>query len=415
MIENNVNFQKYIFVWLMFSLGAAFFLSSHFLELFPQDTARWLLDASPFKLQGFNKHADLWFFLFLIVQLFLASVVLDKFSIQTLTAIVSGGLCISGIYFFANIDSHSFICLTFSRIFLVTSVAFVTVGYSKMVARVLPANLYGLMAGLFTTVALMGSVFGDLPTKDGWLTYTWQQMVICTGAGAVILAILFTTIQRDCNQLPALPAWRNLGDALRNVQNWLLAAYSGLSLAPLIILGGVAGRPFFEQTYHYNHHQLIELGAFLLLGLGVGGPLTGYLSGRMKRRRALMMVAILVQEVIFVPLIYLQLPFWVNAVLLTLFGLASSAFILSFAIAKEINQLKVIGVVSAIMNTGIIAVIAFTDPLFGKFLLWDWDGKIIGGLRFFSLYDYHVAFIIFPVYLLLGFILLLFVDEPLFW
>ncbi len=416
MMENDTNFQKYIYLWLVLSLCTVFFLSSHFLELFPQDMARWLVDSSPGHLRNFNNLADIWFFFFLIAQLFVAGVILDKFSVQTLTAIVASGLCISGIYFFAHINNQSTVCLTISRIFLVTSVAFVTAGYSKMVARVMPSNKYGLMAGLFTTVVLMGSIFGDLPSIDGWLYYTWQQMVIFTGAGAIILAILFATIMRDSNQLPVLPEWENLLEALRNPQNWLLAVYSGLALAPLIILGGVAGKPFFEEAYHYNHQELLELGGSLLLGLGVGGPLIGYLSGCMKRRRALMMVAILVQEVIFVPLIYLShVPFWLNAVFLAMIGLASSAFVLSFAIAKEINALKVIGIVAAILNTGIIAVTAITDSLFGKFLLWDWDGKMLAGIRYFSVFNYHVAFTIFPVYLLLGFILLLFVDEPFFW
>jgi MFS family permease len=272
------------------------------------------------------------------------------------------------------------------------------------------------MAGLFTTVALLGSIFGYLPSLDHWLPYTWQQFTIISGAGLLMLVMLFSVFMQDQNQIPVLPQWSELQNAVKNPQNWLLAGFNGLALAPLIILAGLAGRPYFEQNFQYSHSQLAELGGCLLLGLALGGPLAGYFSDRMKRRRAVMLMGILIQEIIFVPLIYLdQTPFWLHSVFLLIFGLASGVFILSFAIAKEINPLPVIGMVSAIMNTGIISITALTDHMFGKFLSWQWDGKIVDGVRYFSLYDFHIAFTIFPVYLLLGFILLLFVDEPAFW
>lgn len=414
---DNTSFQKYTYIWLALSLATAFFLYSHFLAFFPKDCARWLMLDSPTVQWSQLDHSPLlWFYVFLIAPLFLAGVILDKFSIKVMIYILTAGLGLSGIYFFAKINSLSDTSIIFSRIFMAAGIAFISVGYSKTIAKVMKSNRFGLMAGLFTTVALLGSICSYLPSLDQWLPYTWQQLTIICGAGVLMLLMLFSSLMQDQNQLPVLPKWNELQQAVQNPQNWLLAAFNGLALAPLIILAGVAGKPYFEQTFQYTHTQLAELGGFLLLGLGAGGPLTGYLSDRMKRRRGLMLVGIMVQEIIFVPLIYLdQTPFWLHAVFLLIFGLASSVFILSFAIAKEINSLSVIGVVTAIMNTGIISVTAMTDHLFGKILFWQWDGKIVDGIRFFSLYNFHVAFTIFPVYLLLGFILLLFVDEPAFW
>ncbi len=416
-MDNNTHLQKYKYIWLVFSLATAFFLYSHFLAFFPKDCASWLmLDSPAVELTQLDHSSQLWFYVFLIAPLFLAGVVLDKFNIRVMIYILTAGLGISGIYFFAQINSFSNTSIIFSRIFMAAGIAFISVGYGKTIAGVMKSNRYGLMAGLFTTVALLGSMYSYLPSLDHWLPYTWQQLSIISGAGVVMLVMLFTTLLQDQKQLPVLPQWNELQQAVQNPQNWLLACFNGLSLAPLIILAGVAGKPYFEQTFQYSHTQLAELGGFLLLGLAVGGPLTGYLSDRMKRRRALMLVGILVQEIIFLPLIYFdQTPFWLHAVFLLIFGLASSVFILSFAIAKEINSLAVIGVVTAIINTGIISITAITDHLFGKFLFWQWDGKIVEGVRYFSLYDFHVAFSIFPVYLLLGFVLLLFIDEPAFW
>ena len=51
------------------------------------------------------------------------------------------------------------------------------------------------------------------------------------------------------------------------------------------------------------------------------------------------------------------------------------------------------------------------QPLFGFFLDLGWDGLIQEGIPIYSLRNYHVAMLSFPIALLLAFILLLFLKE----
>jgi MFS family permease len=409
-MQNSSSFQRYVYFYLISALCAAFFLSSHALQIFPDIARCWLQSSLSPRTPG-DIHLEEMFYGFVIIQFLLAGILIDKWGIR-LMLFLAIALCLLGCYFFSQTDNNSLFSINFSRVLLGMGIAFVTVSYSKVVANTMPVNQYALMSGLFTAAILLGSTFGDLPLISGWLHYTWQQLAIMTTAIASGLIILLSVVLQDHQRPLPKPQWKDFSQALSNPQNWLLAGYSGLSIAPLLVLGGIAGKPFFMEAYEYTHHQLVELGELMLAGLAVSAPIIGFIAGRIRRRLLLMKIGITVQQIIFIPLIYLNyIPFWLTACLVVLFGFASSAFILSFAIIKEINTQRISGAMAALINIGIVVAIAITDMLFTKLLFWQWDGQINQGLRYFSAFDYRTAFVIFPVYLLIGFMLLLFVDE----
>ena len=68
--------------------------------------------------------------------------------------------------------------------------------------------------------------------------------------------------------------------------------------------------------------------------------------------------------------------------------------------------------VVAMINTGSDIFGAVTEPLVGKFLDLHWAGKMVDGVRHFSLTDYRMAFCVLPLYLLLAWGLLFFIKEP---
>lgn len=411
---NNTNLQRYIYFWLALSLGMVFVLYSHLLEILPNEITHWLGNPAYLDFGKFNPQYAPRFYFFLMLELFAAGILLDKFGIRLLASLAIL-VVILGIYFFAQVHTNSTTCLILSRILMGCSIAFVTGAYIKVVAGTMPGQRFALMGGIFVAAALLGSFVGDTELVGKQLPYTWQQSVLFIATGALGLTALFSMVSRDNHQSVNLPDWKEIRQALTNSQNWLLAGYSGLAFAPIAILGGFAGKPFFAETYQYNNHKIIELGCFMLVGLSIGAPLVGYLSTRIKGRRVFMLLGILIQELTFLPLIYVHgIPYWFQAVLLMLFGLASGTFILSFVLGKEINSLAVVATIISLIEIGIIFITAVTDQIFGRFLIWDWDGKMVDGMRYFSVYEYHLAFMIFPVYLLLGFVLLLFIDEPIF-
>ena len=90
------------------------------------------------------------------------------------------------------------------------------------------------------------------------------------------------------------------------------------------------------------------------------------------------------------------------AVALFVFGFGTGSFMLGFALGKEMNTLVLAATVIAIINIGDAIFGAFTEPLIGKLLDTFWQGKVVAGVHYFSVHDYHLVFILLPVYLLVA-------------
>ena len=84
---------------------------------------------------------------------------------------------------------------------------------------------------------------------------------------------------------------------------------------------------------------------------------------------------------------------------------------LGFVIGKEINKIALAATVIALINTGDAIFGAISEPLIGKFLDRGWAGQIVKGVHYFSVHDYHQAFLLLPVYLLIAVILVFFIKE----
>ncbi len=406
-MKSNLNSQKYIYLWLALSLSMAFFLYSHMAEVFPGDGARWLMSGSNLQ-KNLLPHSRIasYLSLIIIIQPILIGILLDKLGIRLISVLLTTLYILT-----VCLLLHFRESLLFLRFLLTVGIAFVTVSYVKVIAGTLATKHFAWLSGLFVAVALLGSGYGDKGIIGGWFHYNWQQMALIAVLGSLLLGGLYTVLGRQNHRI-TVELEGNIRQTLLNSQNWLLAIYSGIALAPIIILGTFAGKPFFEEYYQYSSQQVIELGGVLLLGVVIGGPLIGFATNRV-RRRVLMQAGILIQELTFIPLIYSHyLPWWISAILLFILGFASSVFVLALAIGREINGLNVMGTFVSLVKIGILTVIMGTELIFQKFLAWNWDGVMSNGGYFFPVFNYHVAFALFPVYLLVGFVLLLFINEP---
>jgi hypothetical protein len=84
---------------------------------------------------------------------------------------------------------------------------------------------------------------------------------------------------------------------------------------------------------------------------------------------------------------------------------------LAFALGKESNSIALAATVIALINSGDGIFGSFSEPLVGKLLDWQWSGKVVAGVHYFSIENYQVALSLLPAYLLLAIILLLFIRD----
>ena len=153
------------------------------------------------------------------------------------------------------------------------------------------------------------------------------------------------------------------------------------------------------------------MASFIFLGLAFGSPLIGLWSDRINKRRPVMLINAFVALVCMTLIIYMNFSLWWLGALLFTFGFSTGAFMLGFALGRELNKITVAATIIALINTGDIIVSALTQPLIGKFLDGHGHGKLISGVHYFSTIEYRHALSILPIYLLLSLILLFFIRE----
>jgi MFS family permease len=194
----------------------------------------------------------------------------------------------------------------------------------------------------------------------------------------------------------------------KNKQNWLLLCYGGLAFASIAVFGGLWGYPFLQQAYQLNKMLAGSMISLIVLGLGIGSPLIGIISGYLGDRRNIMFYSTLISCVSISLVLYCPwLPLWAVGTLLFVFGFALGAYMLTFVLGKELNSLSVTATVVGMINIGDALLTGITEPVIGKLLDMGWDGKIINGVHYFSLHSYQVALSVLPLYMIVAALLLL--------
>lgn len=399
---------------LVICLASGFLFYKYVLQIFPSIITDQLMQQFQLTGAGLGGLAATFYYTYMVTQLFVG-LLLDKYSIRWLTslAIFSSAL---GILLFAG--SQTLLMASTSRALMGIGVAFATVSYMKLAAMWFPPKQYAFVSGLLATAAMSGAVFGQAPLA--WLIdqFGWQYCLSIVGLAGFGLAFLFFMIVRDGpdflqqKTVSSSISFKEIGQVFKNKQNWLLTLYSGLAFAPVAVFGGLWGNPFLEQAYHLSKTEAASMVSLVFIGLGLGSPLLGLLSDHLHNRRYVMLVSTLISCLAITLVLYwhpLSTP--VLSVLLFLFGFGLGAFMLVFAMGKEMNPLALTATVIAMINTSDAILDALTEPLIGKLLDMSWDGTVVHGVHQFSLPSYHAALSLLPLYLVMGAILLLWLKE----
>jgi MFS family permease len=401
---------------LIIILCAGFLFYKYVLQIYPSVITEQLMQEFNLTGAGLGNLAAAFYYAYMVTQLFVG-VILDKYSTRWLTSFAIL-VCAIGAVLFSN--SHSVINAGLSRALMGVGVAFATVAYMKLAAVWFPPRQYALVSGLLATAAMAGAVFGQAPLA--WLVTKlgWRTCITDVGIAGFILTILFALIVRDAPssfkktkpEIHSHVSFKEILAVFKNKQNWLLTLYGGLAFCPITVFGGLWGNPFLEQAYQLTKTQAASAISLIFIGLGLGSPILGFISDRLGERRYVMFVSTLISCIAISLVLYCHpLPAWFFSFLLFIFGFFLGAFMLVFAIGKELNSVKLTATVVAMINMSDAILNGITEPGIGKLLDLSWDGKIVNGVHYFSLQSYHIALGVLPIYLLVAAFLLLLVKD----
>ncbi len=405
--------------WVVITFAALFLFYKYVLQVSPSVMTNDLMQHFHINGTGLGNLAATFFYAYLVVQLFVGPL-LDKYNPRLLTALA---LLVSGVGAFWFAESQTLFEASIARGLVGVGAAFATVSYMKMAAVWFEPRQFAFVGGLLATAAMIGSMAGQLPLAYLVSSVGWQSALLYCGLLGLALSSSYYLVVRNKTPDPTIPATKaitldsptlkNCLSLLKKKHNWLLMFYSGLAFSPLAVFGGLWGNPFLQEDFHLTKSGAASLVTCAFMGLALGAPLLGFLSDRLGKRFGVMLFGLLLSFFSLALAVYLPaISVWLEGFLLFLFGFGTGAFMLGFAMGKEMNAVGLAASVIALINTGDAVFGAFSEPLAGKVLDLFWDGKVVNGVHYFSLHDYHLALLMLPAYLLLAIVFLSFLKRP---
>lgn len=408
--SSKLNTRVY-YPWVVLSFAALFLFYKYVLQVSPSVMTQALIQHFHLHGSSLGNLAATFFYAYLVVQLFVGPL-LDKYSPRLLTTLAIGVSALGGLWF---AEAQTLLSASCARALIGAGAAFATVSYMKLAMMWFNPKKFAFVSGLLTTAAMLGSMAGQAPLGFLVAHFGWQTtLYVCGLIGVALSSGYYLCVRDNTSLLTSIktPSTHDFVKLLKCKHNWQLMLYSGLAFAPLAVFGGLWGNPFLQESFHVSKIGAGTLVSCSFFGLGIGGPLLGYLSDRLHNRLNVMTLGLLLSFISLVFALYFPIhSTWLEAVFLFLFGFGTGAFMLGFSLGKEMNALGLGACVIALINTGDALFGAISEPLAGKILDLVATNKTAYGDISFTIHDYHLALLMLPLYLVAAGIFLLFLKK----
>jgi len=296
--------------------------------------------------------------------------------------------------------------------------SFAFVGVLSLAMHWLDRRYFSLVAGLITTLGMLGLVYGEVKITEIATTmgalHVQSKLV---GIGLVLTLIIFLVVRdapqgRVSHKHPWPEFFKNVWFVLSSPQVWLIGFVGACLYTSLSVFGELWGKVYLEQAHHLTKTEAAKTLSAVFLGWAVGAPIAGYLSD-ITGRRVLTLVcgAVLALICISIVLYYPGLSMFSLQLLLFFYGVFSATEIIVFIMAKENSGAKLSGTVFAATNMIVTLGGVIFQPLVGKLLDTFGDSGIVAGEHIYTVVDYQIALSILPISLLMVTVLAFFLKD----
>ena len=308
---------------------------------------------------------------------------------------------------------------SFGRMLIGFSAAFAFVSSLRLATSWFPPAMLGLLAGLTQALGMLGAAAGEAPVSFLVTLVGWRySMLIIAFLFITLAGLLYQFVQDSPKAKPhegrpiqAISILQSLGIILSNRQTWLNAFYAGFLYAPTAVIGEAIGPAYLQYGRGLTAHSAAFATGLIFIGWGIGGPISGWLSDRMGKRKPLMIISAvcgLLLSSLFV--FYPEMSRTSAYLILFAFGLTNTGVAIAYAVSTEIHERHVVGTSIAFTNMVSIFVGALMQPLVGC-LVDLASGARAYNLETLKLADFQAGFQMLPLCSLVALILALTVKE----
>lgn len=418
--QSNAKSQNWVYAWLIWGLGAAFFLAEYFARNAPGIMVPELMRAFSVNATSIGSLSAIFYTAYLSMQMPVGTLV-DRFGPHRLLT-VTAALCAIGCFLFASADYLALAKM--GRFLMGFGASFAFVGTLKLATLWFSPTRFGLLSGLTQALGMVGAAIAAGPLALVVHAIGWRNTMWLIGLLLLLLAILIGLIVRDTpkqikdlNQNTALKDkkigfWEAFRVVLSNSQSWFNALYLGLVYAPTAAFGELWGVTYLTRVYDIDRTVAANAVSCIFIGIAIGCPIAGWISDRIRKRRPVMFTAaagslIFMSCALYIPNLSMPVLF----VLLLLYGLANAGFATGYATAGELNPRRVAGTSLGFSNMASVIVGACFQPIIGWFLDLQWHGEMLHGAPHYTAEAFRHAMMALPVCLALGVIFTFMVKE----
>jgi len=296
--------------------------------------------------------------------------------------------------------------------------SFAFVGVLSLAMHWLPRRYFSLVAGLITTLGMLGLVYGEVKITEMAVTlglqYVLTLMVILGG----LLTVFIFLIVRDgpggvqVKMQPLNEFFRNVWHVLTSYEVWLIGFVGACLYTSLSVFGELWGKTYLEQAHHLTKVEAARTISAMFLGWAVGAPIAGYFSDRSGRRVLPLVIGAVMSLICISLVLYCPGLSYVSLnILLFFYGVFSATEIIVFVMAKENSGALLSGTVFAATNMIVTLGGVVFQPLVGKLLDTFGDSGMVGNEHVYTVLDYQLALSILPLSLLMVTVVAFFLKD----
>jgi MFS family permease len=397
--------KKAILIWLVATI---FYFYEFFLQVSPGIMI-------PEIMQNFHVTAKdvgylaTWYFIAYASMQIPAGALFDRFSVKILLT-VACSLCSLGTLLFA-VTNHFFV-LELSRFLTGIGSAFAFLGTLVIASSWFPPHRFALLSGSVVTIGMLGAIGGEKPLALLFEYFGWHTTLLLLFAIGVLLSVLLFCIIEDKEKRTKsdIHPFAGIAQIIRHKQSWLVAMFGALIYGTTATLGAIWGVSFLRIAYGLSNPEAAGYISMIFVGWALGSPFFGLISDALRRRKPTLYFSGLMSFILLSIIIYSShLSHTLLVFLFIAFGFASSAFLPAFSIIKELHPKQFSGTALGLMNMFNSLGGALIPPIIGYSL--EANNPLVTQIADYSVNDFHHAFLILPLGLLIAFFIVPFIKE----
>lgn len=397
------------------SLASMFYLYDFVLRVIPSIMARDLMAQYHVDAVGYGVLSSYFFIGYMLMQV-PCGLLYDRYGPRLLLTVNCLLAATAALLF---ISTKSFLIASIARLFMGVGSAFAYIGALMLVMRWLPLRFYAMTVGVIQLMGSIGAIIGQAALAFWISRSTPVHVMSYVSIFGFILAALFWMFIRDypedmkhkLTRHFKAKVFRRLMRVLRQRQNWYTALYGFAIWAPISIFAALWDVPFLQEVDHISATSAATLASGIWIGVGLGGPFFGWLSEHLSSRRIPLMIGALLGVVVSSMIIFTpQQPYYIEALLLFLFGVAGSAQAVTFGLVSDNNAPRRGGTAAGFNNMAIVLGGSVLQPLVGLMLRWHMTG-VEHTPPYYSPQDYQFALSLLPVCYAIAFLAVFFLIR----